>query len=63
MEINGRSLPVGASIGAAFFPEDGSSADELMKLADMAMYAAKRDGRGGCRFYSKSMGVEINIAA
>jgi diguanylate cyclase (GGDEF)-like protein/PAS domain S-box-containing protein len=63
MEINGRSLPVGASIGAAFFPEDGSSADELMKLADMAMYTAKRDGRGGCRFYSKSMGVEINIAA
>jgi diguanylate cyclase (GGDEF)-like protein/PAS domain S-box-containing protein len=63
MEINGRSLHVGASIGAAFFPEDCSNADELMKLADMAMYAAKRDGRGGCRFYGKAMGVETNIAA
>ena len=63
MEISGRSLQVGASIGVAFFPEDGNAADELIKLADMAMYASKSDGRGGFRFFCKStMSRETSIA-
>ena len=40
--IDGVSLTVTASIGVALYPEDGSSAQELLKQADMAMYAAKR---------------------
>ena len=40
--IDGVSLTVTASIGIALYPEDGSSAQELLKQADMAMYAAKR---------------------
>jgi diguanylate cyclase (GGDEF)-like protein len=40
-----RLLKVGASIGAARFPDDGSSAEELMRRADVALSVAK--GRGG----------------
>jgi len=46
---------VGASMGMAFFPEDGSSTQELMKCADTAMYAAKQAGKGTYRFFQSSM--------
>jgi diguanylate cyclase (GGDEF)-like protein len=40
--VDGVSLTVTASIGVALYPEDGSSAHELLKKADMAMYTVKR---------------------
>ena len=40
-DVDGVSLTVTASIGVALYPEDGSSAQQLLKHADMAMYAAK----------------------
>jgi diguanylate cyclase (GGDEF)-like protein/PAS domain S-box-containing protein len=42
---------VGTSIGVAKAPKDGLDPDELLKKADMALYEAKRDGRGRYRFY------------
>ena len=39
----GRSLSVLYSLGAAFFPDDGGNSQELMRHADRAMYAAKRE--------------------
>ncbi|MCH8501807.1 MAG: diguanylate cyclase [Aliidiomarina sp.] len=38
-------IHVGASVGVAFYPEHAATADELLKQADMAMYAAKQAGR------------------
>lgn len=38
-------FPVTASIGVAFFPEDGKDAVELVKVADRRMYEAKARGR------------------
>lgn len=38
---------VGASIGLASAPRDGTTADELLSAADRAMYEAKRRGKGG----------------
>lgn len=47
-------LAMQASIGAAVFPTDGTTAHDLMKCADIALYAAKRSGRGCARmFYPK----------
>lgn len=41
----GRILDCRASIGGALFPRDGKTSEDLMKSADMALYAAKNAGR------------------
>ncbi|MEO6278989.1 sensor domain-containing diguanylate cyclase [Roseateles sp.] len=41
-EFEGRMLPVGASMGAASFPEDGTDVTLLVELADQRMYRHKR---------------------
>ena len=38
---------IGVSIGIAAAPRDGTTADELLSVADRAMYEAKRGGKGG----------------
>lgn len=55
LRVGGFSLVPGASIGIAMFPEDGHNVDTLLRHADMAMYQAKHDGRGGMRFFSDDM--------
>ncbi|MGB0681583.1 MAG: diguanylate cyclase domain-containing protein [Magnetovibrionaceae bacterium] len=37
---------VGASIGIAFFPEHGTTIQELLKRADQSMYDVKKNGKG-----------------
>jgi diguanylate cyclase (GGDEF)-like protein len=54
-EIDEHTIVIGASIGAASAPEDGGSADEIIKNADMALYHAKAQGRGCFRRFSASM--------
>lgn len=41
----------GTSIGVTYYPLDGETIDELIHRADMAMYEAKRSGKGSVRFY------------
>jgi len=53
--IEGTSVVIGVSIGISSCPEDGKSADALIRNADLALYAAKGDGRGVHRFYSSDM--------
>ena len=55
MTLSGHTVQVGASIGIARFPEDGADVVELMKHADVAMYAAKSAGRGIYRFFQAAM--------
>jgi diguanylate cyclase (GGDEF)-like protein/PAS domain S-box-containing protein len=55
MQLRGHSVEIGASMGMAFFPEDGDDPLELMKRADMAMYAAKAAGRNTYRFFQEDM--------
>jgi diguanylate cyclase (GGDEF)-like protein/PAS domain S-box-containing protein len=45
-EVEGYRLEIGASIGVAIAPRHASTASELLRCADVAMYAAKRDGLG-----------------
>jgi diguanylate cyclase (GGDEF)-like protein len=42
--VSGQALSIGASIGIAVFPDDGSDRDALVQKADFAMYRAKAVG-------------------
>ena len=53
--VGGVEQLIGASIGIALIPEDGSSSDELLRLADLAMYEAKSSGRNRFCFFSPRM--------
>jgi len=50
INLNDRQVLVGASVGIALFPADGSDVDGLVKAADAAMYEVKRAGKNGFRF-------------
>jgi diguanylate cyclase (GGDEF)-like protein len=49
--VDELSLEVGASIGIARFPEDGTDPNALLRRADVAMYAAK-ESDSGCKVYA-----------
>ncbi|MCP1468993.1 diguanylate cyclase (GGDEF)-like protein [Sphingobium sp. OAS761] len=53
--IEGNAVVIGVSIGISLCPQDGVTADALIRNADLALYAAKGDGRGVHRFYSADM--------
>ena len=54
-EIEGHRIDIGASIGIAMAPKDGLDADELLKKADMALYASKAMGGDSHRFFALEM--------
>jgi diguanylate cyclase (GGDEF)-like protein len=58
-----RVLSASASIGGALFPTDATTAHELFKNADTALYALKSSGRGGTRMFHAYMREEAQKAA
>ena len=52
--IGAHSVTTSVSIGISMYPQDGTSAQELLKEADLAMYSAKQDGCGGFQFFHNS---------
>jgi diguanylate cyclase (GGDEF)-like protein/PAS domain S-box-containing protein len=54
-QLGGATAHSGCSVGVALFPGDGEDAATLVRHADMAMYAAKREGRGNFQFFSPTM--------
>lgn len=55
-QIDLREVHVAASAGLSAFPLDASNARELLRLADIALYRAKAEGRGRVLRYSSAMG-------
>ncbi|MCJ7420455.1 putative bifunctional diguanylate cyclase/phosphodiesterase [Sphingomicrobium astaxanthinifaciens] len=53
--IGAANINVGATIGIAIGPDDGNREDRMMRSADLALYSAKRSGRGGYAFYDRAM--------
>ncbi|MDB5707029.1 MAG: diguanylate cyclase, partial [Sphingomonas bacterium] len=53
--IDGSSITIGCSVGVAIAPEDGRDAETLIRNADLALYAAKADGRGIHRFFREEL--------
>ena len=58
-DIEGHQVVVGASVGIALAPSDGTEAEQLMKSADMALYRAKADGRGVLRYFESEMDAKM----
>jgi predicted signal transduction protein with EAL and GGDEF domain len=51
----GHQVTTDASIGIALAPQDGAGIDQILKNADLAMYAAKAAGRRTYRFFEPAM--------
>lgn len=52
---NQQKILVGLNVGVANYPMDACNAEELMKLADLAMFNAKRETKSTIKLYSKSL--------
>ena len=59
VRIDERNIRVGATIGAAVYPKDGLDAKTLMSNADVALYRAKSETRGGVLFFDADLGDEV----
>ena len=55
-----QDVMISGSVGIAFYPDDGTSKDELMKKADAAMYQAKEAGKNNYKFYTNELDNENN---
>ncbi|AWM01481.1 bifunctional diguanylate cyclase/phosphodiesterase [Bradyrhizobium amphicarpaeae] len=55
----GHHLTTDASVGIALAPEHGTVLDQILKNADMAMYAAKAAGRRTYRFFEPEMDAKV----
>ncbi len=53
--LNGQEHYIGASIGIAIYPGDGDNTEDLIKHADLAMYQAKKQNKGGYHYFSKEI--------
>jgi len=61
--IEGQRVVIGASIGIAIAPDNGEDGDDLVRNADLALYAAKDGGRGRYHFYAQDLHAEAEARA
>lgn len=54
-DVEGSRLSIGTSTGLSFFPIDGSTPEELLQNADVAMYQAKNEGKGNIHCFNQNM--------
>ncbi len=58
-ECLGHQVTTDASIGVALAPQHGTDLDQILKNADLAMYAAKSAGRRTWRFFEPAMDAQV----
>ncbi len=59
LKLDDREYVVTGSMGIAIYPDDGEDVDILLRNADIAMYAAKEEGRNTYRFFSEEMNARM----
>jgi diguanylate cyclase (GGDEF)-like protein len=55
-DLDGQVVTIAVGIGIACADHDGGDTDALLHSADLALYAAKRSGRGSIRLYEAALG-------
>ena len=59
-EIAGRHVTVGVSVGVALYPAGGTTGVTLLQNADVALYQAKKSGRGSFRFFDATADFHLS---
>lgn len=55
LDINGREIIVGVSVGVSVYPDHETTADALLSAADVALFRAKADGRGQMVMFTRAL--------
>jgi len=50
IKVGDAEVTIGASVGGAFYPDNGEDSEALIKAADDAMYTVKKDTKGAITF-------------
>lgn len=58
IKLKGKEYQIGSSIGAVIYPEDGQEIEDLMRKADLTMYAVKNENKGCFKFFEKEAETE-----
>lgn len=61
--LRGNTVYVSASVGVTLYPDDGETNEVLLKNADQAMYAAKKEGRNRYCYFTSAMQEQVNRRA
>ncbi|BBD96511.1 response regulator PleD [Sphingobium amiense] len=62
-DLGSQHVELGASIGIAIYPIHGDTLSSLLRAADIAMYHAKREGRGRAEIYTDALALEAQDRA
>lgn len=60
-DIAGQQIFIGISIGIALCPQNATDRQELLRLADLALYRSKQAGRNRFAFFEVKMGEELRV--
>jgi diguanylate cyclase (GGDEF)-like protein len=61
IELAGRRMVMTTSIGVSVYPDDGSSCEELLKNADLALYQSKGGGRNSVHFFNDTLKTKATL--
>ncbi len=61
LELTNNEIQVSPSIGVVMSPENGTTADDLLRNADTAMYYAKKKGKNTFQFYTQQMNEQAQM--
>jgi EAL domain-containing protein (putative c-di-GMP-specific phosphodiesterase class I) len=59
--LESEEIVISGTAGIAYFPDHADEAETLVRLADVALYQAKREGRGRARLFDPAMEREIAL--